>query len=373
MYQWQSSPTGQNIWSNISAPSGSSSLAIGSQASSTDYQCRIYVMFPALMYLTSSIVTVKNAFCAPHVFNCSYANTNINSFILMGEVSTQIYDLATGCATNGYDNRTSESVSLLANTSYGGQLSSQYNSSEQFAIWIDFNDNSVFESSEQVAFGSLNGTNLTPFVMSIPAIGSVAKTGVHRMRASVARNSTPNACGTSSSYGETHDYTVNILTYTPSIPTPPCAAVSVGTNSSLYRASSGPTIYTCKTYSWTSPRTGTVTLAFQLRNDPDYWYVDDISVYNKGVQMLVNGGFESGPASPGWTLSTPYGTCSTPGKINTVSPRTGLYSLQDGSSSCTADQISQSFAVIAGQTYVVSFYIKTGLTGSVISISVTLS
>ncbi|CAF0715823.1 unnamed protein product [Adineta steineri] len=158
-----------------------------------------------------------------------------------------------------------------------------------------------------------------------------------------------------------------------SIPTPPCAAVSVGSASSLYAASSGTTSYTCKAYSWTSPRTGTITLTFQLHNTPSYWYIDDVSIYNKGVQMLLNGGFESGSASPGWTLSTPYGVCSTPGVINTVSPRTGLYSLQDGSTSCTADQISQSFAVIAGQTYVVSFYIKTGTTGSGISISVTLS
>ncbi|CAF4174688.1 unnamed protein product [Adineta steineri] len=158
-----------------------------------------------------------------------------------------------------------------------------------------------------------------------------------------------------------------------SIPTAPCAAVSVGTNGSLYRASSGPNTYTCKTYSWTSPRTGTATLNFQLHNTPDYWYVDDVSVYNKGVQMLVNGGFESSSFLPGWTQTALNGPCVSPGAVNTVAPHTGSYSLQDGSITCTADQISQSFAVIAGQTYVVSFWMGTPGTGSGISISVTLS
>ncbi|CAF4206044.1 unnamed protein product [Adineta steineri] len=368
MYQWQSSPTGQNIWSNISAPSGSSSLAIGSQASSTDYQCRIYVMFPALMYLTSSVVTVINAYCAPRVVSCSSQDT-INDFILMGEVSTQIYDLATGCSANSYDNRTNESVSLVANTSYAGQVSTQYSSNEQFAIWIDFNDDCIFEASEQVASRSLNATYLTPFIIAIPAIGSVAKTGIHRMRATLAYNLAPDACDAFNTYGETHDYTVNILTYTPSIPTPPCAAVSVGSASSLYAASSGTTSYTCKTYSWTSPRTGSATLAFQLRNDPNYWYVDDVSVYDKGVQMLVNGGFESGSFSPGWTLT---GNCGSYSTITNVTPHNGTYCFRDGSTGC-ADQISQSFTVIAGQTYVVSFWTATPGTGSGISISVTLS
>jgi glycine/D-amino acid oxidase-like deaminating enzyme len=156
-------------------------------------------------------------------------------------------------------------------------------------------------------------------------------------------------------------------------PTPPCAAVSVGSSSSLYTTSGSNTVYTCKTYSWTSPVTGTVTLAFQLRNDPDYNYVDDVSVYNKGVQMLVNGGFESGSLSPGWVLSTPYGTCgATGGSVSNTSPRTGSYSLKDGSVGC-ADQVSQSFPVIGGQVYVVSFWIMLGGSGSGISASVILS
>ena len=104
---------------------------------------------------------------------------------------------------------------------------------------------------------------------------------------------------------------------------------------------------------------------------PVNWYVDDVSVYNKNVQMLVNGGFETGSSSPGWAVTTPNGVCGTAGAVNSGIPRTGTYSFKDGSVGC-ADQLSQSFPVIAGQVYVVSFWIEMGGSGSGISISVIL-
>jgi hypothetical protein len=85
---------------------------------------------------------------------------------------------------------------------------------------------------------------------------------------------------------------------------------------------------TCHVYTWTSPVTGTVTLAFQLRHDPAYWYFEDVSVYNNGSQMLING---------------------------------------------CVDQISQAFTATTGYVYIVSFWLESGATGSVMSAQVTLS
>lgn len=125
-------------------------------------------------------------------------------------------------------------------------------------------------------------------------------------------------------------------------------------------------------YEWVSPRTGLVTLAFQFRHDPDFWYLDDVSVYNGPTQMLSNEGFESGSLSP-WVRTTPNGVCSgTQASVSSVSPRRGTYSLRDGSNGC-ADQVSQQFLATNGQTYVVSFYLKSGLSGSSTTALVTLS
>jgi hypothetical protein len=88
--------------------------------------------------------------------------------------------------------------------------------------------------------------------------------------------------------------------------------------------------------------------------------------------MLINGGFETGSLSP-WVRTTPNGVCvGNPGQVSTMSPHSGSYVLLDGSNGC-ADQIGQQFTATAGQVYVVSFWLKSGATGSGISATVTLS
>ena len=165
------------------------------------------------MIFTSTIVTVTNSFCPPNVVSCSL-NDLINNFILAGESCTQINDVGTGCALNAYDNRTQQSITLCENKTYTALVSSLYSTSERVAIWIDFNNNFVFEPSEMVASRMLNGTLNTPVTITIPSAGSGGFLGVHRMRVSLAYLYVPDPCSLSPIvYGETHDYTVNIIGY----------------------------------------------------------------------------------------------------------------------------------------------------------------
>jgi hypothetical protein len=133
---------------------------------------------------------------------------------LTGESGTKINDVGIGCSENGYDLRTSESVTLYAGMTYTALVSTQYSAGEELAIWIDFNDNFVFESSERVALQTLTSTLNTPTAVTIPAIGSEARVGNHRMRAALAYNAIPDSCTSSYTYGETLDYKVNIIAYT---------------------------------------------------------------------------------------------------------------------------------------------------------------
>jgi hypothetical protein len=216
-YQWQASPIGQNIWSNINTPNQIASISITSQANSTDYQCQIIVVYPISTKLISTVVTVlttpqNTTYCATRLVDCSCCGDNIDNFILIGELSTYINDLATNCSANSYDDRTQESVSLYENKNYTAQASTGYSGGkEQLSIWIDFNNNFQFESSEQVAYQPLNITYNTDVILAIPPTALGATIGVHRMRATVAYAAIPNPCGNSSAYGETHDYMVNIL------------------------------------------------------------------------------------------------------------------------------------------------------------------
>lgn len=161
------------------------------------------------MYLISSTVTVTNMFCAPRPVNCA-GNDLIDDFRLNGELGTYINDTGTGCATNSYDNRTQESVSLWANKSYTAMVSTLYGSSDYLSIWIDFNDNCVFEASEMVSNRTSIFTTDTAVIIVIRAVSQGAAAGTHRMRAVISYSLSPDPCSSSNTYGETHDYTVVI-------------------------------------------------------------------------------------------------------------------------------------------------------------------
>ncbi|WP_136669106.1 GEVED domain-containing protein [Flavobacterium sp. H122] len=114
---------------------------------------------------------------------------------------------ATG-ANAGYGNFTN----LVGNVPYGsntitfsaGFTGSAY--TEYWSVWIDYNQNGTFETTEKVVTGSSSSsTNLT----STFTVPTTALAGQTRMRVQMKYNATSTACETFS-YGEVEDYTVNI-------------------------------------------------------------------------------------------------------------------------------------------------------------------
>lgn len=191
------------------SPSSASTFSVSSQVNSTDYRCIIVTASPGVMSFPSFSVTVTNAYCAPAAITCT-ANDLIHNFIMTGESGSQINNPTTGCSAGSYDNRTSTSITLREGRTYTVQVNSLYSSSQYFSIWIDFNANFVFETSERVANVLLSGTSNNAVSVVIPTIAAGARVGARRMRATVAYAVTPNPCHTSTTYGETHDYTANI-------------------------------------------------------------------------------------------------------------------------------------------------------------------
>lgn len=121
----------------------------------------------------------------------------------------------------------------------------------------------------------------------------------------------------------------------------------------------------CYAFSWTSSVTGTVNLNFQFRHSASSWNLDDVSVYRGATQMLANGNFETGSLSP-WTRATPVpSNCAgnSGAQVTTPSRLNGNYHLQDGCKG-NIDKVSQQFSAIAGETYVVSFWLQTDSTAS---------
>ena len=89
----------------------------------------------------------------------------------------------------------------------------------------------------------------------------------------------------------------------------PCQLLSIGSSSHIFSLTlTNATSYFYLTFAWISSIKESATLAFELRHDPNYWHLDDVSVDNGTAEMLINGGFESGSLSP-WIRTTPNGVC----------------------------------------------------------------
>lgn len=166
--------------------------------------------------------TVANLSCIPTT-NDGCNIDGIKQFIL-GTINVD--DGGNGCnstgAVQGYVDRTNLSTdldrvsglnvhTLQARTNWDGPPAG----SEQMSVWIDFNDNGTFEAGEQlISAGTFaNGANaLSDFTLTIP---TNANLGPHVMRCRAldttgAPGDVNDPCA-DMQYGETHDYTVNII------------------------------------------------------------------------------------------------------------------------------------------------------------------
>lgn len=121
-------------------------------------------------------------------------------------------------ALNGMSNATGDDGSYadytnqVASLPYGSNtinISAGFSGSsytEYWKIWIDYNKNGIFESSELVVSGSSSSSATLSGTFTVP---TSALAGTTRMRVSMKYNAAQTACE-SFSYGEVEDYTVNI-------------------------------------------------------------------------------------------------------------------------------------------------------------------
>ncbi len=137
---------------------------------------------------------------------CSSKGNNVSyeyiDFVGLGGISNATV------ANGGYGDFTTQ----IGNVSYGSNtivLSIGFRSAsytEHWGVWIDFNKNGTFESSEKVVTGSTSNSGNLSYNFTVP---STALSGNTRMRVSMKWNGAPTACETFG-YGEVEDYTINI-------------------------------------------------------------------------------------------------------------------------------------------------------------------
>lgn len=168
---------------------------------------------------------------------CAYGDV-INSFTLNGITSN---GNGSGCASNAYGSYTTPSWLLVPGTTYNWSATVGGGSwSQGFGVWIDFNNNGVYEASEGAVS---SGTSTSPSgTITIPA--NAGGTVRMRTRCSYANTfSTSDPCTDYHGFGwgETEDYIVTICK-TPTIDTQPIdtfACDGSGTSFSISATNAG--------------------------------------------------------------------------------------------------------------------------------------
>jgi hypothetical protein len=283
-YQWQSSTTSGGTFSNISGATNAS-YTTGSLSSTTYYRCRVTCSFSGSSANTNEVTI--SVYCRPSTYyGSNYSSTGgMNGFRITGSTGS-ITDAASGltgsCCTGalGYQDRTSLSCSITQGVTYISTIVTSTTTSNSFQVWIDFNDNGTFASSESVG-GNASFTGNGTASLAIPLTAAL---GTHRMRVSGnygAYGSTynfPNTdpCRTIAvfqpGYGESRDYLVTIVPPPPVVTASPAsvsfAAVAVSTPS----AGSAVTL----TGSYLLPSSGNITVSapsyFEVSPDNTTWY-----------------------------------------------------------------------------------------------------
>lgn len=217
-YQWQSRAAGStdpftNITGATTVP-----YTVASQTTATEY--RLQVNCAGGGTASSNGVTVnQNPVTACYCTPTSGSGTSyyITNFTTTG--GTTNISNASGSAAGGYtDFHTTAIASALPGTNIGFSMTANGTSTFGRAIWVDYNENGIFESTERVA-------NTTGYVGS-PWTGSftipvTTTPGNKRMRIVAAyTNTNPSDPCTMTSSGEYEDYTLTVVALTPCTGTP---------------------------------------------------------------------------------------------------------------------------------------------------------
>ncbi|MEO5564094.1 MAG: GEVED domain-containing protein, partial [Chitinophagaceae bacterium] len=241
-YQWESSPNGAAPWSPIAGATGLNANV--TQTAVTHYRRK---MTCSAVDAYSTIVQVnQNAF-----LDC-YCNSGLTGTVNGVDIITNV-SLTNFTAANYANASTSNAANYISYNNTPFDLSQQTSNSlaitfgsdgSQFsAAWIDYNQNGVFESSENIALAgtSAAGNTTVTYNFDIPATATLGNTRLRVRGGSDGAYSLGGACNTTP-FGETEDYIVNITAPPACIPPANIGISTLGT--------------TTVTINWTAPTPG---------------------------------------------------------------------------------------------------------------------
>lgn len=200
-YQWQSSPNGNEPWTNFGT---SVSSITTTQVASAYYRCRVTCggntgeSNPVYVTMVSNFLDCY----------CSSTATNLTDEWISNVTFAGINNNSGSTGYSNFKNFTAE-VNKGSNVPFAATITQSGSYTETVAVWIDWNQSGTFETTEYYQIGTcaLNGCIISNNI----AVPHGALLGLTGMRV-VLRYSTyqTNPCEASFTFGEVEDYTVNV-------------------------------------------------------------------------------------------------------------------------------------------------------------------
>lgn len=218
-YQWQSSPTGGEPWSNFGT---STATLTTSQTANTYYRCAVTCTNSGITTNSNAVQVTLNTwlycYCLP-TYSSGGASDNM-TLVTLGALSQS----TSGNTTPFYYNyvytqnaipQLPQGVATPLSITFGSD-GNQYN-----GVWVDFDHSGSFETSEFFSSYTNAGASGTVIVNISPSLSS--QLGITRMRIRGGDDYQPlntQACGaSSSSWGQAQDFLIEIIE-PPSCPPP---------------------------------------------------------------------------------------------------------------------------------------------------------
>ena len=201
-FQWQTASTIGGTYSNISGATSSTYTA--TQTAVAYYKCLVSCSGGTAS--PSNIVTV--ALNAPSACYCVPTSSSCSSDAITNVTISTINNTTT-CGTSGYTSYTTPTATLNLGVVYPISVSVSSGFLEHVSVWIDYNQNGTFETTEFTSIGS--SSNGGPITSTITIPGSaMAGTTKMRVRGKYDTELTSADACLGYSFGETEDYTITI-------------------------------------------------------------------------------------------------------------------------------------------------------------------
>jgi hypothetical protein len=324
-YQWQSSPTGANTFTNLGTAQAVSTYAVATQAAATDYQLLLTCTTSGLTS-TSNVVTVAQnplyyCYCTP--VTSGGASDGITN-VTLGPLNN------TSSTTNAAPYYTDYTALQLANTlptpvlTLGGTATVSVkmgtDANQYSGVWIDFDHSGTFDTGEFFTLATNaggSGTSVIPVTIPGTALTGLTKMRVRGGNDVVLLNTQScTAASSTSNYGEVEDYFVNIAPATACAGTLP-ATTATTTVSAACTATPAFTLgvtglaagITGVTYQWQSSPAGanTFTNLGSVQTTPGYAVTSQTATLDYRVVVTCTASGSTSTSSP--VTVTQQATC----------------------------------------------------------------